>query len=51
MTVKMVIFELLRHFDVVPCEKTQIPIKLSKGAFNMKVDKGFWFTFKERQNK
>ncbi|XP_026475344.1 cytochrome P450 9e2-like [Ctenocephalides felis] len=51
MEVKMIIFELLRHFDIVPCEKTQIPLKIKKSTFNMHVEKGFWVTFKKRVNK
>ncbi|KAH0814909.1 hypothetical protein GEV33_007883 [Tenebrio molitor] len=44
METKVLFFHLLSSFEIVPVEKTQIPIRLSKKAINMSPEKGFWAT-------
>ncbi|KAF5271172.1 hypothetical protein FQR65_LT17687 [Abscondita terminalis] len=40
---KLLIFHLLSKFDIVPTEKTSIPIKLIKNALNLHVVGGVWY--------
>lgn len=39
---KVLLFHLLARCDLLPCDKTQIPLKLAKDGFNMKPEGGFW---------
>lgn len=43
---KTVMFHILRHFEVVPVEKSIIPIEISKKQFNLTAEGGFWFGLK-----
>ncbi|CAH0564135.1 unnamed protein product [Brassicogethes aeneus] len=44
---KLVLCELLRKFQIVPTEKSQIPLKLCVGTFTMASAGGFNFGFKK----
>lgn len=48
MEMKALLFNLLKDFDLVPGEKTQIPIRLAKGAMQVKPENGYWVKFKLR---
>ncbi|XP_074042639.1 cytochrome P450 9e2-like [Leptinotarsa decemlineata] len=43
---KLLVFHLLSHFELIPVEKTQIPLKLSRKTFNLMAEKGFWLGLK-----
>nr|XP_023017890.1 cytochrome P450 9e2-like [Leptinotarsa decemlineata] len=43
---KLIFFHLLFHFELVPVEKTSIPMKLAKGTFNLMAEGGFWLGLK-----
>jgi cytochrome P450 family 9 len=45
---KTLFFYILAHFEIVPVEKTQIPLQLSRKTFAMTAEKGFWLGFKRR---
>ncbi|KAK5643741.1 hypothetical protein RI129_007586 [Pyrocoelia pectoralis] len=45
---KLVVAEIIRHFEIVVIRKTQIPIVLSKTNFNPLPDEGIWVGFKRR---
>jgi cytochrome P450 family 9 len=45
---KTLFFYILANFEIVPTEKTKIPLVLSKQGFNMTAEGGFWFGFKRR---
>nr|AKZ17700.1 cytochrome P450 monooxygenase CYP9Z62 [Tenebrio molitor] len=45
---KTLFFYILSHFEIVPVEKTQIPLQLSRKTFNVTAEKGFWLGFKRR---
>jgi cytochrome P450 family 9 len=51
METKVLFFHLLSSFEIVPVEKTQIPIRFSRKAINMSVEKGFWVGFQKRATK
>lgn len=46
--IKVLVVQLLYKFELVVTEKTQIPLKLKKGDFGMKPEKGFWLGLKPR---
>ncbi|KAF5285374.1 hypothetical protein FQR65_LT13264 [Abscondita terminalis] len=46
---KLVVAEIVSKFEIVPIEKTEIPIVLSKKNFNPVPDNGFWVGFKPRR--
>ncbi|KAJ3645296.1 hypothetical protein Zmor_022962 [Zophobas morio] len=46
---KTLFFYILSHFEIVPVEKTQIPLVLSKKQLNMAAENGFWLGLKRRQ--
>ncbi|XP_072748583.1 uncharacterized protein [Anoplolepis gracilipes] len=46
---KVLIFHLLARCDLKPCEKTSIPLKISK-EFNLKPEGGFWMNMSPRKN-
>ncbi|KAK4875636.1 hypothetical protein RN001_012058 [Aquatica leii] len=46
--IKLMLVELLQNFEIVPNEKTQIPLKLSKSNFNAIPDDGIWLTLQPR---
>ncbi|RZC39210.1 uncharacterized protein BDFB_009483, partial [Asbolus verrucosus] len=45
---KALFFYILSKFEIVPVEKTQIPLQLSRKHFNMTAEGGFWFGLKRR---
>ncbi|KAK9885367.1 hypothetical protein WA026_010863 [Henosepilachna vigintioctopunctata] len=47
--IKALFFFILTHFEIVPIEKTQIPIKIKKSAFNLTSENGFPLGFKKRR--
>ncbi|XP_032683015.1 cytochrome P450 9e2-like [Odontomachus brunneus] len=47
---KVLLFHLLARCDLLPCEKTPIPLKLNKDMFNMKPEGGFWLKAIPRKN-
>lgn len=49
MEIKLIAFHLLSKFDIVPSEKTQIPIKLEKNSFFLKPEKGVFVGLKPRK--
>lgn len=44
---KLALVEILTKFEVEPCEKTEIPIRLSKKAIVAMPENGIWLTFKK----
>ncbi|XP_044766583.1 uncharacterized protein LOC123322670 [Coccinella septempunctata] len=48
MEVKTLIFKILCHFEIVPIEKTQIPLKMNKNAFGFIPTDGFHLGLKRR---
>ncbi|XP_044766592.1 uncharacterized protein LOC123322677 [Coccinella septempunctata] len=48
MEIKALLFYLLRHFELIPVEKTQIPVKISKNAFNIIPEDGLYVGLKRR---
>ncbi|XP_053607719.1 cytochrome P450 9e2-like [Plodia interpunctella] len=46
--VKVMLYQLLQHFVLSPCEKTKIPPVLSKDTFNLKVEGGQWMRLRMR---
>ncbi|KAJ3624850.1 hypothetical protein MTP99_018441 [Tenebrio molitor] len=51
METKVLFFHLLSSFEIVPVEKTQIPIRFSRKAINMSAEKGFWVGLQKRATK
>ncbi|CAG9785905.1 unnamed protein product [Diatraea saccharalis] len=47
--VKVMLYQLLQHIEVSPCDKTVIPVKLSTDTFNLKMKGGHWLRMKLRQ--
>jgi cytochrome P450 family 9 len=47
---KILLFHLLARCDLKPSEKTKIPLKIAKDAFNMKAEGGFWLHVIPRKN-
>ncbi|XP_017776438.1 PREDICTED: cytochrome P450 9e2-like isoform X2 [Nicrophorus vespilloides] len=45
---KVVFVSLLSKFNIVPTEKSEIPLKLSNAGFSFNSKKGFWFALKQR---
>lgn len=45
---KIFFFYILANFELIPVERTQIPLKLTKNPFTMTAEKGFWLGFKKR---
>ncbi|XP_070152267.1 cytochrome P450 9e2-like [Polyergus mexicanus] len=50
METKVLLFHLLARCDLKPCEKTSIPLKISKDGFNMRPEGGFWLNILPRKN-
>nr|QZP43536.1 cytochrome P450 monooxygenase CYP9A197 [Ephestia elutella] len=46
--VKVMLYQLLQHFVLSPCEKTQIPPVLSTETFNLRIVGGQWMRLKLR---
>ncbi|XP_063916959.1 cytochrome P450 9e2-like isoform X2 [Zophobas morio] len=45
---KILFYHLLSHFNIIPIEKTQIPIRFNRKAINMAAEKGFWLGLQRR---
>ncbi|XP_017769443.1 PREDICTED: cytochrome P450 9e2-like [Nicrophorus vespilloides] len=43
---KTIIFQLLKRFNIVPTEKTEIPLKISLMHLNVTAKNGFWLGLK-----
>ncbi|EFN77010.1 Cytochrome P450 9e2 [Harpegnathos saltator] len=50
METKVLLFHLLARCDLLPCEKTPIPIMLARDGFTMKPEGGFWLKVVPRNN-
>ncbi|KAJ3645291.1 hypothetical protein Zmor_022957 [Zophobas morio] len=48
---KTLFFYVLSHFEIVPVEKTQIPLVLSKKHIILSAENGFWLGLKRRSDK
>lgn len=48
MEAKAIVYSLLTAFTLEVSPKTQIPLQLRKGGFQVKADKGFWVQLKPR---
>ncbi|KAK5641883.1 hypothetical protein RI129_010430 [Pyrocoelia pectoralis] len=46
---KILIFNILRHFDIVVVDKSVVPIKLARKQTSLNSEKGFWFGLKPRK--
>nr|BBE49552.1 cytochrome P450 monooxygenase [Adoxophyes honmai] len=46
--VKVMVYQLLQHIELVPCEKTQIPAELATDSFGFKIKGGHWLGMKSR---
>ncbi|KAK9869530.1 hypothetical protein WA026_003284 [Henosepilachna vigintioctopunctata] len=49
--IKAVFFHILSHFEIVPVEKTNIPLQISKKSFNFTSVNGFPLGLKRRQKR
>ncbi|KAM3966418.1 cytochrome P450 9e2-like [Aphomia sociella] len=47
---KVMLYQMLQHIEVSPCEKTCIPVKLSTDTFNIRMKGGHWVRLKVRLN-
>nr|XP_022908462.1 cytochrome P450 9e2-like [Onthophagus taurus] len=45
---KIAFFNILKDFNFVPCEKTEIPLKISKDSFGFVPQNGLWIDIKPR---
>jgi len=43
---KLVLAEILSKFEVLPCEKTEIPIEMKIGPGLLEPKNGIWLSFK-----
>ncbi|XP_023717552.1 cytochrome P450 9e2 isoform X2 [Cryptotermes secundus] len=48
MEAKIALVQLLSRFNLKVVPKTAIPIKITKGSFNMTIDGGFWIGLEQR---
>lgn len=48
--VKVMVYQLIQYMEVMPCEKSCIPMKLSKDTFNLRLIGGHWLKIKARTN-
>lgn len=48
---KILFYHFLSNFEIVPVEKTQIPLRFSRKAINMTPENGFWMGLKKRTAK
>ncbi|XP_063618744.1 uncharacterized protein LOC134791626 [Cydia splendana] len=46
--VKVMVYRLVQHYVLTPCEKTTIPCELAKDSFNLRIKGGHWLRFKQR---
>lgn len=47
--VKVIFFELLNQFEIVPTKKSCIPLVLDRKSFSLNSSTGFWFGLKKRR--
>ncbi|KAJ8973166.1 hypothetical protein NQ317_007507 [Molorchus minor] len=47
---KTIVFNILRNFQIVPVEKSTIPLKINKKAINLNAEGGFWFGLKRNKS-
>ncbi|RZC32429.1 p450 domain containing protein [Asbolus verrucosus] len=47
--VKILFFNLLSYFEIVPVQETQIPVKICKKSLNMSPEGGLSIALKRRQ--
>ncbi|KAL0841633.1 hypothetical protein ABMA28_015288 [Loxostege sticticalis] len=47
--IKALLYQMLLHFEVLPCSRTSIPIELCRSTFNLKAKGDHWFQFKIRE--
>lgn len=47
METKLVFYHLLTKFEIVPVEKTKVPLKLLKSLMTLSSENGFWFGIKK----
>lgn len=43
---KIVIFHILKHFELVPVDKSKIPLQIARRQFGLGAEGGFWFGLK-----
>ncbi|XP_050345946.1 cytochrome P450 9e2-like [Nymphalis io] len=46
---KVLLYQILLHTEVLVSEKTRIPVKLAPESFNPRIDGGHWLKFKARK--
>ncbi|XP_044253641.1 cytochrome P450 9e2-like isoform X2 [Tribolium madens] len=46
---KLIFFYILSQFEIIPIQKTQIPLKLDKTQFALTAENGFWLGLKRRE--
>ncbi|KAJ8728459.1 hypothetical protein PYW08_016844 [Mythimna loreyi] len=46
--VKVIVYQILQHVVISPCEKTKIPARFDKKTFNVQLEGGHWLRFKPR---
>ncbi|CAG5032383.1 unnamed protein product [Parnassius apollo] len=47
--VKVILYQLLLHMEISPCEKTCVPAKLTTNTFLLRLRGGHWLRFRPRQ--
>ncbi|XP_013146830.1 PREDICTED: cytochrome P450 9e2-like [Papilio polytes] len=47
--VKVLLYQLLLHVELAPCEKTCVPARLATDTFNIRLQGGHWLRFRMRQ--
>uniref|UniRef100_A0A6M2DZN4 Putative cytochrome n=1 Tax=Xenopsylla cheopis TaxID=163159 RepID=A0A6M2DZN4_XENCH len=51
MEMKAILFNIFKEFDIVPSEKTRIPIKLAKSSMQLRPEGGYWFKMLPRKTR
>ncbi|XP_044253639.1 cytochrome P450 9e2-like [Tribolium madens] len=46
--IKTLFFHFLSKFQIIPVEKTQIPLRINRKSFNITAENGFWLGLKQR---
>ncbi|EAT41572.2 AAEL006804-PA [Aedes aegypti] len=50
MEVKCMVYYLLKDFELIATEKTQIPVSIARDSFGLHPEKGVWIEFKPRSS-
>lgn len=50
MEMKLALVEVLSKFEILTCEKTEIPLKFSKNSLIVVPENGIWLKFKNVSN-